>query len=100
MVSWYKEMSSGNILHIHPRPRSAWLRYSTAFVSVVGILGLHLALTPYIGFRTPSVSLFVAVVFSSWYGGIGPGLFATALAAMLDWYYVVAPQTVNVEQWV
>jgi PAS domain S-box-containing protein len=92
-------MSSGKILHIRPRPHPRWIRYGVAFISVVGILCVHLALAPYIGVRTPSVSLFVAVVFSSWFGGIGPGLFSTVLAAALNWYYVVAPANMNVEQW-
>lgn len=92
-------MSSGNILHIRPRHRPRWVRYGVAFVSVVIILCVHLALAPYIGVRTPSVSLFVAVVFSSLFGGIGPGLFSTVLSAVLNWYFVVAPDNMNVEQW-
>src|SRR4051812_13084422 len=92
-------MSSRNVLHIRPRPRPAWLRYGAAFFSVVGVLAAHMALAPYIGVTTPNVSLFVAVVFSSWFGGMGPGLFSTVLSAVLVWHFVVAPRNMDVEQW-
>jgi two-component system sensor kinase len=60
---------------------------------------VHLALSPYIGIRTPTISLLGAVVFSSWFGGFGAGIFATILSAVLEWHYVVAPPKMDAEQW-
>jgi signal transduction histidine kinase/CheY-like chemotaxis protein len=45
-----------------------------------------------IHFETAPVSLFLcAVMFSAWYGGVGPGLLAAALCLLAFKYYFVAP---------
>ncbi|WP_017716068.1 PAS domain S-box protein [Kamptonema formosum] len=55
-------------------------RYGLALLTVAGALALTLMLWPLLG--TP-VALFVAAAaFSAWYGGVGPGLLATALSAL------------------
>jgi|GEM_PF-3974994 signal transduction histidine kinase len=39
--------------------------------------------------HAPTLLLFAAVIVASWYGGLGPGLFATALAALsLDYFFI------------
>jgi PAS domain S-box-containing protein len=55
-------------------------------------------LTPFVGVRTPNVSIIVAVVFSAWFGGIGPGIFATVLSGAADWYFVLSPHIGDAEQ--
>lgn len=91
-------MATRSILHVRRRPRPAFVRYSVAVLAVAVTIGLREILTPYVGVRTPNVSLVVAVVFSSWFGGFGPGILATALSAAADWYFVLSPHTGDVEQ--
>jgi PAS domain S-box-containing protein len=91
-------MPARSILHVRRGPHPAYVRYGVACAAVAATLGLRLLLTPYIPVRTPYISLVLAVVVSSWFGGIGPGIFATALSAAADWYLVVAPHGGNAEQ--
>lgn len=66
------------------------LRYALAlFASILALLlwevaGKHLGATPYL------FSL-AAVMVASWLGGLGPGLAATALSAVLNVYVYIAP---------
>ena len=41
---------------------------------------------------TPFLIFFGAVMIGAWFGGLGPGLLATALSAMLSWYLFLYPQ--------
>jgi K+-sensing histidine kinase KdpD len=66
------------------------LRYTLAVVTV----GLSLLLTlllRQILHTTPSLLFFAAVMFSSWYGGIGPGLLATVLSIFSISYFLLSP---------
>lgn len=70
--------------------RSPLGRYSVAVLAVV----LALLLTQLLRWWfEPSIYplFFAAVMFSSWYGGIGPGLLATALAALACAYFLIPP---------
>ena len=70
--------------------RSPLQRYSVAVLAVV----LALLLTQLLLLRfEPSIYplFFAAVMFSSWYGGIGPGLLSTALAALACAYFFIPP---------
>jgi len=57
------------------------LHYFVAFLSVSLAVGVTLVLNPYIS-ATPAALLFAAVMVSAWYGGLGPGLFATVLSTL------------------
>jgi PAS domain S-box-containing protein len=74
-----------------PNPiRSALFRYGLAVLSVL----LALKLTSLLwSFLMPSVSplFFAAVMVSAWYGGLGPGLVATALAGLASAYFLMPP---------
>ncbi len=82
---------------IHMNLMSQWygqkpwqLRYALAVVTV----GLSLLLTlllRQILHTTPSLLFFAAVMFSSWYGGIGPGLLATVLSIFSISYFLLSP---------
>ena len=72
-----------------PKPPLIW-SYGIAALSVTGALiisrsqALHLESAP--------VSLFFcAVMLSSWFGGAGPGLLATALSSFAFYYYFLQP---------
>src|SRR5918995_2071792 len=72
-------------------------RYGLAVASIVVALGFHLLLDLLLihGTFLPLIlgvaMLCASVVFSAWYGGLGPGLLATALAALIADYHYVHP---------
>ncbi len=72
-----------------PKPPAIW-SYGVAVFSVGAALiisqwpALHLEAAP--------VSLFLcAVILSAWFGGVGPGLLATALSVLAFYYYFLPP---------
>jgi len=76
-------------------PRSWLVRYGTAVV----VTGLALVLQELLyrwvkeGLNaTPFLVFFGAVMVGAWFGGLGPGLLATALSAVLSWYLFLYPQ--------
>jgi PAS domain S-box-containing protein len=66
------------------------LRYGTAVVAVLIALLLSQLLWPIVA-PNPFVFFLAAVAISAWYGGLGPGLLATALAVMAVNYYFIPP---------
>src|SRR5215216_6145606 len=72
-------------------------RYGIAVASVAVVLGLHLLLDSLFPHDTflPLIlgvtMLCASIVLSAWYGGLGPGLLATALAALIADYHFVHP---------
>src|SRR5438128_840342 len=91
-------MPFGNVITVRRRPRPAYIRYTVAVFVVVATLWLRVALTPFIGEQTPYISFFLTVVWSSWFGGIGPGILATMLSAIGGWYFVVSATGVDIPQ--
>jgi PAS domain S-box-containing protein len=73
------------------------LRYGLAVASIVVALGFHLLMDSLFIHRTflPLIlgvtMLCASVVLSAWYGGLGPGLLATVLAALIADYHFVHP---------
>src|ERR671913_1991519 len=69
------------------------LRYGIAVASVAVVLGLRLLLDSLFLQSNPlllilgATSLSASVMVSAWYGGLGPGLLATALAAFITDYF-------------
>ncbi len=55
------------------------------------MLLLKLLLAPLITQDSPFLLFFGAVMFSTWYGGLGPGLLATVLAAFISDYFFLGP---------
>jgi hypothetical protein len=71
--------------------RSPWLRYGAVPGAVaVALLG-RLLLGPAVGLELSYLFFWPAVVFAAWYGGLGPGLLATALSR--DAIMTLAPPT-------
>jgi PAS domain S-box-containing protein len=56
-------------------------RYAVAMVAVLALVLVRLVLAPVFGDHFRFMMLLPAVVFSAWYGGVGPGLVATVLSA-------------------
>jgi C4-dicarboxylate-specific signal transduction histidine kinase len=72
-----------------PKP-PAILSYSIAVLSVAA--ALIISRLPAVHLQDAPVSLFLcAVLLSAWFGGIGPGLLATALSALAFNYYFLPP---------
>ena len=57
-------------------------------------LALQMLLIPSFGVSTnssPFMVFFAAVIVAAWFGGLGPGLLATALSTLLSWYFFLSP---------
>jgi K+-sensing histidine kinase KdpD len=85
---------SGNMSRSDPviwrRPPVIW-KYGIAVLSVTA--AIILARLPRLGLEAAPVPVFLcAVMFSAWFGGVGPGIIATVLAALAFDYYFVLPR--------
>jgi PAS domain S-box-containing protein len=74
------------------RGGSALLRYGVAVLAVGVALALKLLLDPLIAQDVPFLLVFGAIMVSAWYGGLGPGLLATAAAGLATDYFFLPPQ--------
>jgi signal transduction histidine kinase len=70
---------------------AALAAYGLATAAVITVLAVKLALVPWVEHDTPFLLFFAAVLVAAWYGGLGPGLFATALSAAASAYFFMAP---------
>jgi len=81
-------MSRSNPL-LWPKPPAIW-GYGIAILSVSS--ALIVSQWPPLHLETAPVSLFLcAVMITAWFGGVGPGLFATALSSLAFDYYFLSP---------
>jgi PAS domain S-box-containing protein len=72
-----------------PKPPAIW-SFGIAVLSVAA--ALIISRWPVLHLQEAPVSLFLsAVILSAWFGGVGPGLFATALSALAFYYYFLPP---------
>jgi K+-sensing histidine kinase KdpD len=71
------------------------LRCGVAVLAVELALVAQMLLVPWFGGdpdATPFIMLFGAVVVAAWFGGLWPGLIATALSALASGYFFLFPQ--------
>ena len=68
------------------------LRYGVAALAVGAALGIKLLLDPLTVQDTPFLLVFGAIIVSAWYGGLGPGLMATAVSALATDYFFLFPR--------
>ena len=73
------------------RPSGRWRTYVIAVAAVVAAAMVRQVFTPILGDRTPYWTFHIALVVSAWFGGLLPGLLATALGAVLGVYLFVNP---------
>jgi PAS domain S-box-containing protein len=67
-------------------------RYGVAVLAVVSATVLMLWLNPWVTMaKSPFLMFFSAVMVSAWYGGMGSGLLATFLSALISCYLFVNP---------
>jgi signal transduction histidine kinase len=82
-----------------PRSDCFLLRYSIAFIAVAVTLGLRLLLEEQIRIFSPFLLFAAPVLFVSWFCGRGPGLFATAIAALsIQFFFISAQPSFRVDQ--
>ncbi len=74
-----------------PRRRPWALRYGLAVVAIGVVLGLKLLLVPWVMRDAPFLLFSIAVMGSAFYGGLGPGLLATILAALASNVFFMSP---------
>src|SRR5438874_13105774 len=67
------------------------LRYGLAVLSVVAAVSTTQLLRAYFE-PTPNSLFFCAIVFSSWFGGLGPGLLSGLLSVGVIDYYFISPR--------
>lgn len=69
--------------------RPALLRYGAAVLIVALFVALRGVMESIVGEQSPYVVLLPGIVLSAWFGGIGPGVFATLLSALAaDWFFI------------
>lgn len=76
-----------------PRMTTSIVRYGAAALSVTAAVIITLLMRMGLGqLSTPIVAMFLsAVMFSAWFGGLGPGVFAIALSLLAIKYYFAIP---------
>jgi hypothetical protein len=62
-----------------------------ALVSVAGGLALRFAFAGLLGATVPYITLFPAVMFAAWFGGLGPGIVAMALSLVATFGLIIPP---------
>jgi PAS domain S-box-containing protein len=72
-------------------PRPTLLRYGVAVVSVA-LATLLTLFIPQVAERAVFIFFFVAIIASTWYGGRGPGLLATALSSAASAFWFLPPK--------
>lgn len=72
--------------------RSAGRRYASAVVLTALATLLRLRLDPWLGDTVPFTLTFAAIATAAWYGGLGPGLLAMTLNAVVVVYFFLAPR--------
>jgi K+-sensing histidine kinase KdpD len=70
---------------------SSLQRYGIATLAVALVVLLKLLLDPWITEQSPFLLLAGAVLVGAWFGGLGPGLLATALATIVADYVFLPP---------
>lgn len=73
------------------KTRPAHIRYGFTIILLAFITLVKLQYSNYIGEKTPFLLYFGVVIIATGFGGIGPGILATILSAILASYFFIAP---------
>jgi signal transduction histidine kinase len=79
-----------NTRHLVPRA-SFFVRYGVAAVGIIASALLYAAIDRLLDGGTPFLAFTPAVMAAAWFGGLGPGLFATILGGLIGNFFWVAP---------
>jgi signal transduction histidine kinase/ActR/RegA family two-component response regulator len=72
-------------------PPSKLLRYFVAIAATAVVFTARFLLQSELGDVAPLLMFTLSVTVAAWYGGLGPGLLATALGALLGDYFFIEP---------
>ena len=75
--------------------RAGARRYGFASLLVLGSILLRFALQRWLGFSSPYLLFFPAILVAAWYGGFGPGLAATLVSGAAAFAVIAAPGTLG-----
>ena len=82
-----------------PQPASVGsARYIVAVALIGAALLLRYALRNWLGPNVPYLQFFPAILIAAWYGGLGPGVVATATASLAAMYFFLPPAGLAVGQ--
>jgi PAS domain S-box-containing protein len=70
---------------------TAALPYLVAFIATLGAAVLRLLLSSWLGADLPYLTFYGAIMATAWYGGLKPGLLATALSAATVGAFFIVP---------
>lgn len=71
------------------------VRYGIALSASVAAIGVRMLLTPELGSRAAFLLSTLAVMFSAWLGGLGPGLAATGASTLAAAHLFIQPYTIR-----
>jgi two-component system sensor kinase FixL len=75
-----------------PHPRAAGARrYLAAVLLIAAAVLLRQFFQPWLGPHAPYLQFFLAILLAAWYGGFGPGVLATMMAALAAMYLYLPP---------
>lgn len=74
------------------RRKPAIARYALAILVTAVVVAVRGSLDPVLRDYVPYLSVVPAIVFASWYCGLGPSILATILAFVAEHYYFVVPR--------
>jgi signal transduction histidine kinase len=66
-------------------------RYGLALGTVAAAFGARYLLEPILGEVAPLMLFILSIMLSAWYGGLGPGLLATAASGVIGDYFFIEP---------
>ena len=64
-------------------PQAMWVRYAVAVLSIVVAAAARWLLSRLFGGVYPAAPVFLAILFSAWFGGFGPSLLVALLGLVL-----------------
>jgi PAS domain S-box-containing protein len=70
----------------------ALVRYTLTILAIAAATAVRLALTPLLGPGVPFILYYPTVLVCAWFGGLGPGLLATSLGALISGYVLIPPE--------
>ena len=66
-------------------------RYVVAIGALAAALLFRYLVRDSLGLKVPYLQFYPAIIVAAWYGGLGPGVLATALSALAAMYFFLPP---------
>ena len=77
---------------MHERTRARWIAYGAAVLAPLSTLLIRWPFGPMVGDRVMYIAFIPAILLAAYLGGLGPGLVAAALGAVLATYFLIEPR--------